>query len=351
MTDVVVVGAGIVGASVAYHLARAGAGVVLVDASLPASGATGASFAWIGAGGAGVSADQALLRRSVLADHRRLAAEVPGVRVRWTGSLEWGDDGEPIAPGPLAAGEHLVDAAQVRRLEPRLRTPPVLALHRPGDGAVDPVATTEALVRAARGHGARTGFGVAVRALRVEGGRVVGVETSAGPIRSRTVVLTAGAGTPALCAPLGFDLPVAPSPALLVRLTAPPGLVRTLVATPRLEVRQSADGDLLATGGSAGGTTRDGLHRAGREVRDRVAATFAGTDGVRPADVRVGTRPMPADGSPVIGPVPGVEGVSVAVVHSGVTLAPVVGRLVAAEVLSGSDAEELHALRPARFLG
>ncbi len=58
---------------------------------------------------------------------------------------------------------------------------------------------------------------------------------------------------------------------------------------------------------------------------------------------------VPADGLPVVGPVPSVGGVYVAVMHSGVTLAPVVGRLVAGEVVDGVEAEELDGVRPHRF--
>ena len=87
MSDVAVVGAGIVGAAVAYETAGAGAAVTLLDKSAPASGVTGDSFAWIGGpGGADVVDGSTPLRRSALADYRRLEREVPGVRVRWTGS-------------------------------------------------------------------------------------------------------------------------------------------------------------------------------------------------------------------------------------------------------------------------
>jgi len=58
---------------------------------------------------------------------------------------------------------------------------------------------------------------------------------------------------------------------------------------------------------------------------------------------------MPVDGSPVIGPVPGVAGVYLAVMHSGVTLAATVGRLVAGEIVHGVGAAELQQLRPFRF--
>jgi glycine/D-amino acid oxidase-like deaminating enzyme len=82
---------------------------------------------------------------------------------------------------------------------------------------------------------------------------------------------------------------------------------------------------------------------------ERLLGTFDDAHGVRLVDVRLGARPMPADGLPVVGPVPGASGAYVAVMHSGVTLAPVVGRLVATELVDGVDAKELHGVRPARF--
>ncbi|MFQ5567527.1 MAG: FAD-dependent oxidoreductase, partial [Paracoccaceae bacterium] len=62
-------------------------------------------------------------------------------------------------------------------------------------------------------------------------------------------------------------------------------------------------------------------------------------------------RPTPADGHPIIGPVPGRDGVYVAVMHSGVTLAPGVAELVAGEVLEGAEADLLAPFRPDRFSG
>src|SRR4051812_22049469 len=115
---VVVVGAGIVGAAVAYETARAGAEVVLVDKGLPGSGVTADSFAWIGGPRDGDRPDAGTpLRRHVRPDYRRWEREVPGVRVRWCGAVDRGEE-------------------------------------LPDDGAVDPVAVTRALVRAAQGHGA-----------------------------------------------------------------------------------------------------------------------------------------------------------------------------------------------------
>jgi len=346
--DVVVVGAGIVGASVAYHLARAGSDVVLLDKALPASGATGDSFAWIGRGTVDAPPEQLLLRRQVLSDYRRLERELPGVHVRWTGSLSWRHD-EPAAIDDDARDRQDSDASRVAQLEPQLLTPPARAALRADDGAVDPVAVVEALIGGARDRGATIRSGIAVEELTVRDHTVVGVHTSAGFLPARTVVLASGADAPVLCAPLGFALPVTASPALLMRFSAAPGVVRTLVSNDDLEVREAADGHLLAAWDYDGQTSQQDLDRAGKQLLDELRSSFSGTGDLQLLSVRVGMRPMPADGSPVIGPVPTAPGAYLAVMHSGVTLAPTVGRLVAGEITDGTDAEELRLLRPARF--
>ena len=348
--SVVVVGAGIVGAAVAYEAARAGAAVVLLDRAVPGAGATGSSFAWIGGPRAADTADASTpLRRRALAAYRRIERDVPGVQVHWRGSLLWTEQ-ELEDRRPLGADEHLLEAASIALLEPHLRPPPVRAVRLESDGAVDPVAVTGALVRAAQAHGARLVTSTAVTALRVQDGVVVGVDTTSGHLVSETVVVSAGAQASSLCAPLGVVLPVTRSPALLLRIAAPAGLVRTLLTGPGLEqVREAAEGELWVAAAHDGDTAQD-LERTASEVLEHLRSAFDGAGSVRLLDVRVGERPMPADGLPIVGPVPGAPGGYVAVMHSGVTLAPAVAQLVADEVVHGTRAEELAGLRPLRFV-
>ncbi|WP_031481127.1 NAD(P)/FAD-dependent oxidoreductase [Streptomyces bicolor] len=332
--SVVVVGAGIVGASVAYHLARRGAPVTLIDrAPAPATGATGGSFAWIGGRGGHWPGGAEDLRGSVLADHRRLEAELPDVAVRWSGSLRW--DGAPVGAEP-GEGRFRVGADGIRALEPGLREPPEWAVHTPSDGGLDAVAVTGALVRAARGLGARMVLGAAGVALKTVDGRVLGVTSSAGFHPASTVVLAAGTGVRGLLTPLGLELPIEASPARLVRLTAPSGLVRAIVAGPEFEVREVREGRLLMT--------VPPTSSADRALR-RLQASFHGADGCRVLDTRVSARPMPADG-PLVGHLVPDGSVYLAVLHSAVTLAPTVGRLVAQELVTGESAEELRRCRP-----
>jgi glycine/D-amino acid oxidase-like deaminating enzyme len=335
-SDLVVVGAGIVGASVAYHAARAGAVVTLVDAGPPGGGVTADSFAWIGLGPSRVrTGPAAALRGTATEEYRRLEAELSGLPVTWSGSLCWGAaDGAP----EVGTGQEIVDAATVAALEPALRQPPEWALWAPGDGAVDPVGVTERLVAGARTHGARVCTDTSVTSVsRDASGRVVGVETAAGLLPGETVVLAAGAATAALSAPLGVRVPVDPSPATLFRFSAPPGLVRTVVNNLDFDLRQVAPDRLIAAA--------DSPERTLAAIR----STFRGAANVELLSTHVGARPMPADGEPIVGPVAEVPGLYVAVLHSAVTLAPAVGRLIARELVDGAVEPMLSGCRLDRF--
>jgi glycine/D-amino acid oxidase-like deaminating enzyme len=307
--------------------------VTLVDAGRSGAGVTADSFAWIGASGVRAG-PAAALRLTATDEYRRLEAELPGLPVTWSGSLSWGAAGGAPEAGP---GQEIVKAPTAALFEPNLRQPPEWAVWAPGDGAVDPVGATERLVEGARAHGARIHLDTPLTAVRRDNvGRVVGVETAAGP-SAATVVLAAGVATAALAAPLGIRVPVDPSPATLVQLRAPAGLVRTVVNTPDFDLRQVAADRLIAAA--------DSPERTLAAVR----STFRGAANVELLSCRVGLRPMPADGEPIVGPVVAVPGLYVAVLHSAVNLAPAVGRLVARELVDDAVEPLLAGCRLDRF--
>ncbi|MFC5290498.1 NAD(P)/FAD-dependent oxidoreductase [Actinokineospora guangxiensis] len=331
--SVVVVGAGVTGASVAYHAARAGAVVTVVEVAVPGTGVTGDSFAWIGAAGVRTG-PAAELRRSATREYRRLEAELPGLPVTWSGSLSWGAADTSPQAGP---GQEIVDTATAARLEPALRRPPDWAVWAPDDGSVDPVGVVNRMITGARSHSTTMRMGAPVTAIRRDAeGRACGVETAAGFCAGDTVVLAAGVATAALAAPLGVDVPVEPSPATLFRFSAPPGLVRTVVHTADFDLRQATPSSLHAAADSAERTLA------------AIRSTFRAPD-VDLLRSRVAARPMPADGEPIIGPVPEVPGLYLAVTHSAVTLAAAVGRAVAREVVEGTTEAVLAGCRLDRF--
>lgn len=309
-------------------------------------GVTGDSFAWVrGAGGHWPGGAQDL-REYALADYRRLEDELPDlphVTVRRTGSLSWADtsalDVRPPGPGQFRIGRRDIAA-----LEPSLRHPPGHAIHTPSDAGVDPTALVHALVAAAKAHGATVLHDTAVTALHMTKGRVEGVLTSTGFHAAETVVLTAGTGVPPLCEPLAADLAIAASPATLARVTAPPGLVKTIVACADFEVREVRDGNLLLVVPHVEGTAA-ARAQAAQDTLQHLKSTFQGSDQCRLLGYRTARRPMPAHG-PVIGYATHDRSVYVAVMHSAITLAPTAGRLIADELVTGSPAPELQRCRP-----
>jgi glycine/D-amino acid oxidase-like deaminating enzyme len=302
VSTVVIVGAGIVGSSLAYHLARQGVSVTLIDqARSPAAGVTGNSFAWIGDGGDDWPGGAEDLRGSVLMDHRRLEIELPDVTIRWTGSIAWTEDSAPAGRGDrLERGQHWISRSEIGALEPNLVAPPERAVFAPNEGGVDPVLMTEALVNAARALGAQVVLGSAATSLKMVGGRVEGVTASAQFYPASTVVLAAGTNVPTLCEPLGVKLPVAASPALLMRVAAPPGLVKTIIDGPWFNVREVRNGDLLMTAPEAGGLSEAGLQQLAQSTVDRLRAAFGNDDAIRLLGHHLGMRPMPANG-PIVG--------------------------------------------------
>lgn len=150
MSDVVIVRAGLVGASVAYRPARRAAAVTLIDRGRSAAGVTGGSFGWIGSASGGWPCGSKDLRGSILEHYRQFEGALADVAVRWTGSLSWTDEDTDGAVGDAAVGPEqlVVGPSEVRTLEPHLLALPKRAVHSPTDAGVDPAKVTYALVRA-----------------------------------------------------------------------------------------------------------------------------------------------------------------------------------------------------------
>lgn len=351
---IAIVGAGIVGASLAYHLARRGAVVTLVDRGRPAGGVTRSAFAWLNIAH-GQPETYAQLRHLALEDYRRLERELGGaLRVDWCGALTWHEDPaatERFQRAHAAWGYdlRLLGHAEIVAREPALTAPPSVAALAGGEGALDPVAAVESLVRAAAEAGATLRFEEEVRAIATRSGKATGLETARGKIEADLVLVAAGTQAPKLLAPLGLDLPVSPSPAILLRFSTPRPLVRGIVVGPAMEVRQAAPDLLLAAEDYIDDSPENGPQAVAARAQAAIRRNLNGGEEIKLESVEVGWRPMPADDLPIVGFADSIEGLYLASMHGAIILAPTIGRLATAEILDEIRAKPLEGCRLARF--
>lgn len=352
--DVVVIGAGIVGASIGYHLARRGAAVSILERARPASQATAKSFAWINAS-YGNPAPYFRLRFQSLLEYRHLDAALGGaLGVKWGGSLLWEVEGLDLAAyiaGHRAWGYAIrgVGPDEFRDLEPGFAAPPELAAFAELEGSLAPVEATRALLAAAQSRGARVHEDCEVAEILTRAGRVIGVNGSHGAIEADHVVLAAGTDSEALAAGLGVRLPMRNLPGLLIRTRPVAPVLNRLVLSPKAHMKQDPDGRIVVGEDFGGDNEATDPRALGEAILARLKGCLPGVAGLEIEEVMVGLRPIPADGFPVVGAAPGAPGLYVAVMHSGVTLAPVVGRFAAEEILEGARVEPLAPYRPERF--
>ena len=379
---VAVVGAGIVGGAIAFHLARRGAEVTLIDAGEPGIGATGHSFAWINSFGKEPRPYGALNRRALDTWDRFARLLDADVGLRWGGQLTWAatdEDAEALArkvarlqsQGYVA---RLIDEAQMLRLEPRLRPGTVkAAAYSDNDGHVQGTRVAQTCADRVRQMGGTIVTGSPVTGLDMHAGRVTSVQLAGGSAAGRSVpgglvrdgsvpcdavVLAAGVGTSRLAEMAGVYVPQEESPGVVVRTEPLPPVLRSVAALyapppgregQPVHLRQSSDGVVLLGEGSQESLARDDSPEHAAEILARASGYLPALRSATPIPVPVGYRPMPIDGLPVLGFTLAVPNLYVALMHSGVTLAPLVGELATLEILDGARVDILKPYRPERF--
>ncbi|WP_438853857.1 NAD(P)/FAD-dependent oxidoreductase [Agromyces sp. M3QZ16-3] len=363
---VVVIGAGILGASTGAHLARGGAEVTLVTSGTIADGASGRSIAWLNSSG-DRSPDYHYLRLIALDRYRTWAERHPESRayLRFDGAMKWAGDGESFRETfafERAAGYDSVwvERADVATLAPDVDPEAVAtegAIFNAGEGWVNLPDLVAALVGEAVADGARVVEQAGDARVDVQDGVATGVVLGDGTrIAADHVVLATGGDVPAHLAALGVAVPDA-TPAAFVLFTDPVDVeVRTVLNTPRVAVRPTPDGRLVldADWAEKSIVVGDGGAIAVPDetvqgLLDAASRVLAGNPRLTAQRVGAGLKPIPGDGEPVVGAVPSIAGLSTLFTHSGATLGLVLGELLAEEILTGSPSPVLASFRLDRF--
>ena len=365
--NVVVIGAGIIGSSVAYHLAEAGCSVKVVDSKGVAGGATRASFAWLNSN-AKQPRNYHDLNVAGMQEHKRFARK--SQRAPWfhpSGNFEWSatEEGEAELEAKVnrlrnwryAAG--WVTVEELERWEPDVslvRTRKMKIAHYPEEAWVDARRLAFVLLRRATRMGATIHACREVVWMDAEGDdRIARVVTNTDErFDADFIIVCAGPATERVVSLAGGSLPMR-NRAGLVALTAPVAIgLRSILHAPNVSIRPDKGGRVLMYSRALDvpkGGTLSGLDamRAGGRVLAAAADVVPALRHSRIENTRMGVRPIPQDGLPVVGLLPGLQNLYLAVTHSGVTLALILGRLIALEVALHRPQRVLAPFRPERL--
>ncbi len=363
--DIVVIGGGIVGCSVAYHLVKMGGrGVALLEKDLVCFGSTGKS-----AGGIRVQFSSELNIRlslealKILAGFQEEFGVDPGFRQ--TGYLFLATTEAELAmfrqnvalQQGFGIPVEVLGPEEIRRRVPILRVDDVAGgTFCPWDGHASPHEVTHAFAAAARRLDARIHEGRAVTELAVEERKVVAVETSAGPIECGAVVICAGPYAGHVGAMAGVELPVKPYRRQLFVTKPLAGLPEFLPLTIDFHrgwyFRREGEGILFS--GPKDPDSSFNTHVDWEDLEAIVATAIHRVPLLAKAEVLrgwAGTYDITPDHNPLLGAVPGVGGLYVAAGFSGHGFmhGPIAGRLMAELILDGKPSIDISPFAPDRF--
>lgn len=365
-TDVLVIGGGVNGSSIAYHLARQGRKVTVLERAEPG---VEPSASWASAGGVrrqGRDIAEAALASEAIERWRTLEDELGAeLSYRRDGNLklaESDEEAELIAAFVREQNANgftdvrFVDRAEALDIVPGLNERVTAGSYSGEDGHANPPATTKAFAAAAQRYDAVYRNGTVTTALITENGRVTGARTTQGAILANQVVLAAGAWSDELAATIGLRLPIRTMVLQMLLSTPGPAVLKPVIGavSRQLSLKQLPTGEFFLGGGWPGDHAEDRLSYTMREASvnggwEAAVGLLPAVGAQRVAREWCGLEAECFDGVPLIGPVPGYDGLTLAVGFTGhgFAISPAVGRAVA-DQLAGQAVPELDLLAPAR---
>jgi glycine oxidase len=362
--DVAIAGGGLIGATIAFELARAGLQVALFDRHEPGEGSS-----WAAAGilspapeNAGMISIVSLGRASLqlypefVATVEEISGQNTGYRARGTLEALFSTEAQEKLSTIIAVYHGLglkaepVSAEDAREMEPALSSEVEAAVLRPDEASVDNRALTRAVLAAAEASGAKTFAASNVQAIAKSGGRCDGFLVDGEKVRSRWTIIAAGSCSAEIEGAAQYA-PVRPAKGQMIALRAKDCSIERVLWSDHVYLVPRNDGRILA-GATVEYVGFDKKVTAGG-LQKIIAAALQLAPALAEAQIEetwAGLRPDAPDHLPIIGPTD-LEGLLVATGHfrSGILLAPITAQLIREWITTQNVSQDWTRLSPMRF--
>jgi glycine/D-amino acid oxidase-like deaminating enzyme len=222
-------------------------------------------------------------------------------------------------------------------------------VHAEIEGSADPVGATEVILARAAKAGARIVYPSEVVGLDQPNGRLRAVKTTQGDVEADVLVVACGTDTPKVAALAGLTVQLSRSPGILVHTPPQPRTIDRILLSPIGNVKQKPDGRIVTGLDFGPAPPEDATREKSEAFLNTMSAVLPQLAKASVEKVTVGFRPLPKDSYPIVGFPEGRRDVYITVMHSGITLGPLIGRLAAMEILDGVSVDPLAPYRLERF--
>lgn len=375
--DVLIIGGGVIGSSIAYHLSKRKIGVVLLEKGDLASGASSAcdGLIFLQSKKPGVHLELALESKKRF-DH--LGEELDfDIEYKNHGGMVVIENEQELQAMKLFVEKQqkigldvsLLDTDQARKMEPSLSEKNLGSTFSPLDGQVNPILLTFAFISAAKKLGTEVLTHIEITGIELKSGKVRSIITAKGEIETDTIVNATGAYAARIGKLIDLDIPIKPRRGqILVTEAAPQILGRGLLSAgyiaakfdPSLAETQGVgiSMDQTSSGNLLLGSTREFVGFDKRTTYEGINSILRNTSRIIPQLKNMhiirsfaGLRPYTPDGLPILGKVQGIEGFIMAAGHEGdgMALSPITGELIAELIDTGETSISLDHFRLERF--
>ena len=352
--EVVVVGAGIIGSSIAYELSKRGVKVTLIDKNAPGSACSGSSFSWINATYPKKPYSYNLFSQLGINAFHLVQKEL-SLDIKWNGSLEWSSktkDQEKLIESvnklqsyPRYTPTSIIGYRKANKLEPYINFKGnENIIFSKADGAINPKDAISKMIDAIKKNGGSILYPCKFEKIIETNDSFSRVKTSMGILKSENIIFCNGVD---IDNSFNINFLKNPRPGVIIKTKPKKKLINSVVYGPKIHAHQQSNGQLII-GEQITAPIKENSTTHIKRINKHIKNMVRGVSDLNPSEVLIGWRPIPKDDLPIIGRFKN-KSLYIAVMHSGISLAAIVGNLVTQEIVDEVDSLLLNDFRPSRF--